>query len=144
MRPVLHWASRTDSFYKQKKRQGSVAPQFLQTLETVTSKVGNICFVFKKDRLLCNIAFGLFSTSEDIYTFLKAGMLLHCLFFLQIRPNWALNCIIKVSVAYPWTGKSDDKQEKWVQMSLSYSATLMFQTFATDQWVVLPLQGKSP
>lgn len=63
-------------------------------------------------------------------------MLLHRLLFLWIRQNSALNCTVKVSMAYSWTGKSDDKRDKWVQIYLSYSTTLMFQIFATDYWVV--------
>lgn len=77
-----------------------VAPQFLETLETVMHKKGNIHTVFKKEPLLCKPVFDVFCTTEDVCTFIKAGKLLHWLLFLWIGHNWALDCIVKVSVAH--------------------------------------------
>lgn len=101
---LFHQTSNTLHFPNRKRGKRTskwgVAPQFLKILETVMCKKGNIHTVFKKEPLLCKPMFDLFCTTEDVFTFIKAGKLLHWLVFLWIRHNWALDCIVRVSVAH--------------------------------------------
>lgn len=111
-----------------------VTPEFLKTLETV-SKKGTYTLYLRRSHYFVNPC--LTFSPPRMTSVPLSKQVNFCIYCSSCKSDTTeLWTALPRLVWHIWTAKSDDNQDKCVPMYLSCSTTLMFQIFATGQWVL--------